>query len=90
MTDNNIEERTCSLDALLDAITTRQTDGAPAGDAVITSVTADSRQVREGSMFVAVRGVAVDGHRFLPQAVAAGARAIVVEEMPAHSGRAFR
>lgn len=83
MTDNNIEERTCSLDALLDAITTRQTDGAPAGDAVITSVTADSRQVREGSMFVAVRGVAVDGHRFLPQAVAAGARAIVVEEMPA-------
>lgn len=44
----------------------------------ISDITADSRQVRPGTLFVAVTGVAVDGHDYLAQAVAAGAAAVVV------------
>lgn len=46
-------------------------------DITITSVEADSRRVAPGSLFVALRGTAVDGHRFIPMAIAAGAAAIV-------------
>ena len=45
----------------------------------ITSLTDDSRQVKAGSLFVAVKGEHVDGHAFLDQVVAAGAVAVVVE-----------
>jgi UDP-N-acetylmuramoyl-tripeptide--D-alanyl-D-alanine ligase len=37
----------------------------------------DSRQVREGELFVALRGAALDGHRFIGAAVAAGAAAVL-------------
>lgn len=49
----------------------------------ITSVEADSRRVAAGSLFVAVRGVSVDGHTFIAKAEAQGAAAIVCEELPA-------
>lgn len=52
-------------------------------DVDITDLINDSRQAREGVMFVALKGVAVDSHRFIPDVVAAGARAIVCEDMPA-------
>jgi UDP-N-acetylmuramoyl-L-alanyl-D-glutamate--2,6-diaminopimelate ligase len=44
------------------------------------SVTAESKEVRPGAIFVAVRGVTADGHRFILQALQAGATAIVGEE----------
>ena len=80
--DNNQPEIT--LDALLDAIAVEECRGNinPA-ETVVTAVTADSRTVAPGSMFVAVRGVAVDGHKYIPQAIAAGASVIVAEELPA-------
>ncbi len=74
-------ERNCTFESLLDAIKPLEIRGA-ATDGQISIVTADSRAVVPGAMFVAVRGVAVDGHKFIPAAIAAGARAIVVEEMP--------
>jgi UDP-N-acetylmuramoyl-L-alanyl-D-glutamate--2,6-diaminopimelate ligase len=49
----------------------------------VESVTSDSRKVRPDSLFVAVRGTHSDGHDYLAQAVAAGAKAIVVEAVPA-------
>jgi UDP-N-acetylmuramoyl-L-alanyl-D-glutamate--2,6-diaminopimelate ligase len=50
----------------------------------IAAVEYDSRAVRPGALFVAIRGFHADGHRFLPAAVAAGAAAVVVErEQPA-------
>ncbi|MBI5855360.1 MAG: UDP-N-acetylmuramoyl-L-alanyl-D-glutamate--2,6-diaminopimelate ligase [Nitrospirae bacterium] len=53
-----------------------------AGDAnvAIGAVTDDSRAVKPGSLFVAVKGERVDGHRFVTQAVGSGAAAVVVDE----------
>jgi UDP-N-acetylmuramoyl-L-alanyl-D-glutamate--2,6-diaminopimelate ligase len=49
----------------------------------IQSVTCDSRRVQAGSLFVAYRGVARDGHDFVPQALERGAVAVVTErELP--------
>ena len=48
----------------------------------ISDVINDSRQAREGVMFIAVKGVAVDSHRFIGDVIAAGARAIVCEVLP--------
>jgi UDP-N-acetylmuramoyl-L-alanyl-D-glutamate--2,6-diaminopimelate ligase len=44
------------------------------------SVTHDSRAVVRGSVFVAVRGLTMDGHAFIPNAIDAGARFVVVQE----------
>lgn len=46
----------------------------------IELVTTDSRRVAPGSLFVALRGYTVDGHRFAAGAVEQGAAAVVVEE----------
>lgn len=51
-------------------------------DVDITDVQIDSRKVGKGSLFVAVRGAAADGHRFIETAIAQGAAAVVCEEMP--------
>lgn len=45
----------------------------------VTEVRDDSRQVLPGDLFVAVRGLAVDGHAFLPVALERGAVAAIVE-----------
>src|SRR4051794_35701306 len=43
----------------------------------------DSRLVSNGTLFVALKGGYVDGHEFVPKAVASGATAVVVErELP--------
>lgn len=49
-------------------------------DVLVEHVTEDSRRVRAGSLFVARRGEQVDGTRFIPGAVGAGATALLVEE----------
>ncbi|MBI3600974.1 MAG: UDP-N-acetylmuramoyl-L-alanyl-D-glutamate--2,6-diaminopimelate ligase [Nitrospinae bacterium] len=48
-------------------------------DREISAVCYDSRQVKNGSIFVAVKGLKSDGHNFLNDAVEKGARAVVVE-----------
>lgn len=48
----------------------------------VCAVTADSRMVAPGGVFVAVKGVHSDGHKYIPSAVASGAKAIVCEEFP--------
>jgi UDP-N-acetylmuramoyl-L-alanyl-D-glutamate--2,6-diaminopimelate ligase len=48
-------------------------------------VTHDSRQVKPGWVFVALRGLKADGVEFAPQAIAAGAAAVVAERAPAAS-----
>jgi UDP-N-acetylmuramoyl-L-alanyl-D-glutamate--2,6-diaminopimelate ligase len=46
----------------------------------ISDVTDDSRRVKPGSVFVAVKGLQVDGHAYVRQALAAGASAVVIQE----------
>jgi UDP-N-acetylmuramoyl-L-alanyl-D-glutamate--2,6-diaminopimelate ligase len=48
-------------------------------DREVLDIAHDSRKVRPGSLFVAVRGFHSDGHQFIPQAVQQGAAAIVAE-----------
>jgi len=45
----------------------------------IAGIVCDSRQVRDGFLFVAVRGQQADGHLFIEEAVSRGARAVVYE-----------
>ncbi|WP_319524161.1 UDP-N-acetylmuramoyl-L-alanyl-D-glutamate--2,6-diaminopimelate ligase [uncultured Desulfosarcina sp.] len=47
------------------------------GDPEITAVCYDSRKAAPGSLFVAVEGLAQDGHRFIPDALSRGAVAVV-------------
>ena len=51
-------------------------------DKIITDITADSRAALAGSLFIALRGATVDGHKFLPMAAQKGAVAALVEEVP--------
>jgi UDP-N-acetylmuramoyl-L-alanyl-D-glutamate--2,6-diaminopimelate ligase len=48
-------------------------------DQVVRDVTHDSRQAREGMLYVAIRGEHADGHSFLSSAVRAGAVAVCVD-----------
>ncbi len=54
-------------------------------DLEIQSITSDSREVRPGTLFVAVQGTARDGHEFIEGAQRAGAVAVVGEK-PAPEG----
>ena len=49
------------------------------GSLPVRGIAFDSRDVRAGSVFVAIPGEHVDGHDFVPAAVASGAAAVVVE-----------
>lgn len=52
-------------------------------NSAIEHITFDSRQVKPLSAFVAIRGEKSNGHDFIPQAIKAGATAIICEALPA-------
>ena len=49
----------------------------------IGAVRYDSRKVGPGDLFIAIRGYATDGHKYIPSAVQKGAALVVAEEVPA-------
>lgn len=51
-----------------------------AADPEICAIVSDSRQVSSGALFVAIRGETADGHAYIPQAIAAGAAAVIGEQ----------
>jgi UDP-N-acetylmuramoyl-L-alanyl-D-glutamate--2,6-diaminopimelate ligase len=51
-------------------------------DPVVTNIISDSRQATQNSLFVAVKGTAVDGHSFIDTVIEKGATAIVCEQLP--------
>jgi len=48
----------------------------------ITGVNIDSRLIKEGHLFMAMRGTQADGHAYISSAIAKGATAILCEELP--------
>jgi len=46
----------------------------------INDVQIDSRKIKSGTLFIAVKGVAFDGHQFIDKAIEAGAVAVVFQE----------
>ncbi len=51
-------------------------------DPIVRGIAVDSREVSPGDVFFALRGATVDGHDYLAQALALGASALCVEELP--------
>lgn len=71
----------------LEALVPEAAGLAGAAAVEVRSLCFDSRRVEPGAVFFAVKGSGVDGHAFIPQAVAAGARAVVCEQLPSESDR---
>ena len=51
-------------------------------DTKIAGIKIDSRQVKPGYLFVAMKGTQVDGHQFIARAIELGASAILCEDLP--------
>ena len=49
---------------------------------VVSGIAIDSRLVKNGFVFIAIKGEQVDGHKFISKAIELGATVIVCEEMP--------
>src|SRR6266576_5823716 len=72
-----VESRVIELDLLSNAVRPERTlNPAPAD---LTDLAYDARQVTPGALFVCVPGLKADGHDFAPEAVTAGAVALIVE-----------
>jgi len=56
------------------------TGGTASADFAVSGVAYDSREVGPGDLFIALKGEATDGHRFVPQAFAQGAAGVLVSE----------
>lgn len=68
------------LKELLKNITVLAVKGSD--DVEVTGVNIDSRRIKDGHLFVAMKGTQVDGHKFIPKAVELGAKAVLCEEIP--------
>lgn len=68
------------LNELLKAIQPTQVIGNQ--EVEIKEVNIDSRQVREGDLFMAMRGTQTDGHAYIASAIEKGAVAVLCEDLP--------
>lgn len=67
------------LKEILNGVAYKEAQGI---DKEIADIAFDSRKVKDGFLFVAQRGVHVDGHQYIGTAEAQGATAVVCEELP--------
>ncbi len=49
-------------------------------DVEVAGIQYDSRKVRRGDVFVAIKGAATDGHKFIDRAIEGGAKVVVLED----------
>ena len=68
------------LKDILYKVSIRTVEGST--DVEIKDIQIDSRKIKPGSVFVAVRGVAADGHQFIEKAIESGAVAIIADVLP--------
>jgi len=66
----------------LTLLSTRIPNARMTAPVAFAGVATDSRQVRPGNLFVALRGERFDAHDFLPDVMARGAAAVVAERLP--------
>src|SRR4030042_3551038 len=66
------------LEKLLEGVETLRITGEILKE--ISGIAYHSKQIKEGFLFAAIRGMEVDGHRFIGEAVQKGAEAVVLEE----------
>ncbi|MBO9536819.1 UDP-N-acetylmuramoyl-tripeptide--D-alanyl-D-alanine ligase [Herbaspirillum sp.] len=71
-----------AAEAAASAHTVPTVANAPAGALELNDVVTDSRAVKPGNVFVALRGERFDAHDFLDAVAAQGAAAVVVERVP--------
>lgn len=69
------------LKDILYKVQIRAVDGST--DTVVTDIQVDSREVKPGAVFVAVKGATADGHQFIDKAIGNGATVVVYETAPA-------
>ena len=62
--------------------------GAQHADVAVSGIAVDSRAVKPGDAFFALAGVKTDGARFIDQAIASGAVAVVSDRVPENDARA--
>ena len=70
-----------SLQHILFGVALREVVGTT--DQEIVDLQIDSRLVQKGTVFIAIKGVQVDGHQFIDTAIEKGAAVIVCEQLPA-------
>ncbi|MHB9141688.1 MAG: UDP-N-acetylmuramoyl-L-alanyl-D-glutamate--2,6-diaminopimelate ligase [Paludibacter sp.] len=73
------------LDDILQSVIQLKTIGNT--DINIANIQFDSRKVEKGSVFVATRGTASDGHQYISSAIDSGAVAVICEEIPENVSR---
>lgn len=66
------------LSVLLETLKDYKLEGNPDQD--ITGLNYDSRKIKKGDLFVAIKGNVLDGHEFISTAIEKGAKAVLVEE----------
>lgn len=71
---------------IIDGLSGKKVTGSENPD--ITGITADSRKVRPGYLYIAVVGEKEDGHRYLSDALERGARVLVIQNEFESAGRA--
>ena len=76
MTEKRAQRLTDCLGEMKDCILN------PYSDTEVTGIAWDSRKVQPGDAFFALVGESFDGHRFIPQAVEAGAAAVIGTQPP--------
>lgn len=57
----------------------RVTNGIAKGHWVAHGISIDTRSLQKGDLFIAIRGDAMDGHKFAADALAKGAAAVVID-----------
>jgi UDP-N-acetylmuramyl pentapeptide synthase len=85
---NRSEQLVILLEGLLEDINHTICIGDP-GAVRIGSISADSRDVISGSLFIALEGETVDGHDYIGSAVENGAAAVMISKKKAISSLAY-